>query len=99
MTRNNPSADTDRDIFHIRHDWESSERLSHRIITAVAAINGTEPAALPLLARTCDTDSLNGLFADRTAGRSIDRCSFTFAGCRVCIHRNGHVVLRSLARD
>ena len=87
------------DVYHTTHDWNGPDRLSYAIVTAVAAIRGVEPTTLPPLGVVCDTDALDRFFADsRESGRAEDRLSLRYGGCRVTVHRNGHVILEPPAK-
>lgn len=55
------------------------ESFSERLVTAVAAVSGTEPTELPILANYLDPDALDTLIrSDTGSGGASADCSLSF---------------------
>jgi hypothetical protein len=95
MTPSHTPRDASGAFFHLKHEWDGAAVLPDTIVTAVAAIKGREPTALPVLAHQVDTDALDALFEEsREEGSSTDFLQLSYADCGIIIHRNGHVVIQ-----
>jgi len=76
------------------HEGRDQHRpVSRRVVEAVAAENGADPADLDPLYYSVDPESLDALFGDETrhAGRNGCRVRFRYAGNRVTVSRDGSV--------
>lgn len=73
---------------------EWSRTISERVVEEVASVAGVEPTALdvPLYA-VVDTDALDNLFGDRSAGFGgvEPRVEFVYSGYEVVVTGNGAV--------
>lgn len=89
----NPETET----YQLYHDWGSSDRISIRIVSAVAAITDTPPTEMSPLYTRVDPDALDRLFRpipteDRRGLAST--LSFTLNGCEVTIYGDGRIEIQ-----
>lgn len=72
--------------------------LASTVVGAVAEATGADPATVGSLDDVIDADALEGLFSplrDPAAGPRTGTAEFRFEGCRVTIHADGRVVVRT----
>jgi hypothetical protein len=63
-----------------------TDAVHERIVTAVAALEGVDPTALPPLFDAVDPDALTAIFATTTSGgRRAGRISFEYATHQVTV--------------
>lgn len=74
-------------------DQSGNDKLSNRVIAAVAAERDVDPLELPTLYDVIDPDALNRLFDHGfSSGRNgLGRVVFTLAGCEVVVHSDGEI--------
>lgn len=74
-----------------------TERVSTKVITAVADHTDTDPTELPPLFHVIDPDALDQLFQSKlTSAESITgQVTFTMAGCEVVVDSSGQVTVTS----
>ena len=74
-----------------RRSWTGPRSMSTRVIEAVAAAEGVDPADLESLYEHLDPDALDALFAPTATGRDRDTGSVTFrlADRRVSAYSDG----------
>jgi len=83
------------DTYHRQYDWDSPERLSSAIITAVATVAGTEPTELEPLYDCVDPDAVDALFRPLSEDRPrSDGClSFSLNEYEVTVYGHGEIIV------
>lgn len=71
----------------------ATEPFSTKVVRAVANETNTDPVELPPLYYEIDPDALDRLFDPSTAAASVERLTFTMAGCDVAIDDAGQVTV------
>ena len=77
----------------ITHTRDADESPSQSVVTAVAAVTGSNPRRMDPLAEVVDPDALDELFEPRSATRATARVTFRFDGCLVTVHGDGRTVV------
>ncbi len=91
---NTDSVDYVLNACHHRHDWTSSEPLSHSVVQAIADCKQTDPGSGPPLSDAINTDSLDRLFMIyQSEDHCTDHVRFTHHDCTVVVYRDGHILV------
>lgn len=79
----------------LTYEVTEDEDLSEGVVSAVAAVSNTDPAAMEPLARAIDPDALDSLFADRHDGtpRANGVTKFAFLGYQLVVSSDGLVTV------
>lgn len=79
----------------IRSSWNENDSPSLEVIELIANATGREPAALPPLYESVDTDALDALVAESGDLNGDARITFTHAGVEVTIYSDGQLEART----
>lgn len=91
----NVSYDEEADVYRVDSTTVREQGPSLSIILGVAEITDTDPNEQEPLNDVIDPEALDGLFARTTpSGGETDCTSFTYAGFRVTVYRDGEVLLQ-----
>ena len=73
----------------------AAERVSTKVVTAVAGAKDVDPIDLPPLYDAIDPDALNQLFRPgvQSVGSAAGQVRFTFAGCDVVVDSDNQVTV------
>ena len=69
------------------------DELHTQVVTAVAALEGTDPLELPPLFDAIDPDALEALFAPTTSGLRFGTVEFPYAGWTISVEFDDEAVV------
>lgn len=83
----------------LTYEVNDDEDLSEGVVSAVAAVSDTDPAAMDPLAKSIDPDALDALFADRYDGtpRGTGMAKFAFLDYELVVSGEGLVTVLNSA--
>lgn len=70
--------------------WDTETTPVYAVVSAVAAVDGTELTELPSLHDAIDSEALNDLFTGRSDA-GVEQVCFDYAGYTVTVHGSGEV--------
>lgn len=78
--------------YHVQHDWESPDSLTHTVVRSIAAITGKSRTELTPLNDVLDAEALEAFLESRSkeAEKAI---TFSYEGCKVTVRTPGEVVI------
>lgn len=86
------------DTYRTRCDWGEHDGLVISISEGITHVTGRDLADVAPIDESIDADALSRLFRPPRRGpiRSLGTITFRHEGCRVTVHANGKVVVRSM---